>query len=119
MRRAQCFLRGKPNAGRFAACWLLTLTGSLGVFIAADLLTFYLVYALVSIPAFGLIAHDDDAGSKRAGGVYMAFTLLGETFLLMGFVLLAAAEPNGSLQIRDVMARHRKRNSRGRQPPPL
>jgi formate hydrogenlyase subunit 3/multisubunit Na+/H+ antiporter MnhD subunit len=34
----------------------------------------------------------------------MAFTLLGETFLLMGFVLLAAAEPNGSLQIRDVMA---------------
>jgi formate hydrogenlyase subunit 3/multisubunit Na+/H+ antiporter MnhD subunit len=36
-------VRGKPNAGRFAACWLLTLTGSLGVFIAADLLTFYLV----------------------------------------------------------------------------
>ena len=46
--------RGKPNAERFAVCWLLTLTGSLGVFIAADLLTFYLVYALVSIPAYGL-----------------------------------------------------------------
>ncbi|MGH6930954.1 MAG: complex I subunit 5 family protein [Dongiaceae bacterium] len=96
--------RGRPNAGRFAVCWLLTLTGSLGVFIAADLLTFYLVYALVSIPAFGLIAHDDDAGSKRAGGVYMAFTILGENLLLMGFVLLAAGEPSGSLQIRDVMA---------------
>jgi formate hydrogenlyase subunit 3/multisubunit Na+/H+ antiporter MnhD subunit len=72
-------VRGKPNAGRFAVCWLLTLTGSLGVFIAADLLTFYLVYALVSIPAFGLIAHGDNAASRRAGGVYMAFTLLGET----------------------------------------
>ena len=96
--------RGKPNAERFAVCWLLTLTGSLGVFIAADLLTFYLVYALVSIPAFGLIAHDDDAASRRAGGVYMAFTVLGETFLLMGFVLLAAGEPSGNLQIRDVMA---------------
>lgn len=96
--------RGKPNAERFAVCWLLTLTGSLGVFIAADLLTFFLVYALVSIPAFGLIAHDDDAASRRAGGVYMAFTVLGETFLLMGFVLLAAGEPSGSLQIRDVMA---------------
>ncbi|MGH6836288.1 MAG: complex I subunit 5 family protein [Methylocella sp.] len=96
--------RGKPNAERFAACWLLTLTGSLGVFIAADLLTFYLVYALVSIPAFGLIAHGDDAASRRAGGVYMAFTLLGEALLLMGFVLLAAGEPTGSLQIRDVMA---------------
>ncbi len=39
-------VRGKPNAELFAVCWLLTLIGSLGVFIAADLLTFYLVYAL-------------------------------------------------------------------------
>jgi formate hydrogenlyase subunit 3/multisubunit Na+/H+ antiporter MnhD subunit len=96
--------RGKPNAELFAVCWLLTLTGSLGVFIASDLLTFYFVYALVSIPAFGLIAHDDDAASRRAGGVFMAFTVLGETFLLMGFVLLAAGEPSGSLRIADVMA---------------
>jgi formate hydrogenlyase subunit 3/multisubunit Na+/H+ antiporter MnhD subunit len=33
----------------------------------------------------------------------MAFTVLGETYLLMGFVLLAAGEPSGSLQIRDVV----------------
>lgn len=97
-------MRGRPNAERFAVSWLLTLTGSLGVFIAADLLTFYLVFALVSIPAFGLIAHDDDAAAGRAGGVYMTFTVLGETFLLMGFVLLAVGEPSGSLAIRDVVA---------------
>ncbi|WGJ14306.1 proton-conducting transporter membrane subunit [Methylocapsa sp. D3K7] len=97
-------MRGKPNAERFAVCWLLTLTGSLGVFIAADLLTFYLVYALVSIPAFGLIAHDGEAASRRAGGVFIAFTVLGEAFLLMGFVLLAVGEASGSVQIRDVMA---------------
>ena len=71
-------------------CWLLTLTGSLGVFIAADLLGFYLVFALASLPAYGLIVHDDDDGAaQRAGGVYMAFTVLGEAFLLLGFVLLA------------------------------
>ena len=96
-------LRGQPDAARFAICWLLTLIGSLGVFIAADLLTFYLVYALVSIPAFGLIAHEDTPETSRAGGVYMAFTILGEAFLLMAFALLAAAEPNRSLAIRDVM----------------
>ena len=97
-------LRGKANGARFAVCWLLTLTGSLGVFIAADLLGFYLFFALVSLPAYGLIVHDDDAAAQRAGGVYMAFTVLGEAFLLMGFVALAAGEPNGSLQIRDVVA---------------
>ncbi|HEV3493039.1 MAG TPA: proton-conducting transporter membrane subunit [Reyranella sp.] len=97
-------LRGQANNARFAGCWLLTLTGSLGVFIAADLLGFYLVFALVSLPAYGLIVHDDDDAARRAGGVYMAFTVLGEAFLLMGFVLLAAGEPSDSLQIRDVVA---------------
>ncbi len=93
----------KPNE-RFAVSWLLTLTGSLGVFVAADLLTFYLVYALVSIPAYELIIRDGSPSSRRAGGVYMAFTILGEALLLMAFALLAAGEPDGSLRIDDVMA---------------
>ena len=73
------------------------MAGSLGVFIAADLLTFYLVYALVSMPAYRLVAHDDEPSSLRAGGVYMAFALLGEALLLIAFVMLAAGEPNGSV----------------------
>ena len=93
----------QSNADRFAVSWLLTMVGSLGVFIAADVLTFYLVYALVSIPAYYLVAHDEDSASRRAGGVYMAFALLGEAILLIAFVMLAAGEPNGSLQIRDVV----------------
>jgi formate hydrogenlyase subunit 3/multisubunit Na+/H+ antiporter MnhD subunit len=96
--------QGRPNADRFAVSWLLTMAGSLGVFIAADLLTFYLVYALVSVPAYYLVAHDEEPASRRAGGVYMAFALLGEAVLLIGFVMLAAGAPNGSVQIRDVVA---------------
>ena len=96
--------RGRPNADRFAIAWLLTMAGSLGVFIAADLLTFYLVYALVSVPAYYLVAHDEDASSRRAGAVYLAFALLGEAVLLIAFVMLAASEPSGSVQIRDVVA---------------
>jgi formate hydrogenlyase subunit 3/multisubunit Na+/H+ antiporter MnhD subunit len=75
--------QGQPNADRFVVSWLLTMAGSLGVFVAADLLTFYLVYALVSIPAYYLVAHDEESGSIRAGGVYMAFALLGEGILLI------------------------------------
>ena len=95
--------QGRANADRFAVSWLLTMAGSLGVFIAADLLTFYLVYALVSVPAYYLVAHDEDSASRRAGGVYMAFALLGEAVLLLAFVMLAAGEPSGSVQIRDVV----------------
>ena len=95
--------QGRASADRFAVSWLLTMAGSLGVFIAADLLTFYLVYALVSIPAYYLVAHDAAAGSIRAGAVYLAFALIGEAILLIAFVMLAAGEPSGSVLIRDVM----------------
>ena len=47
------YLRGDPSRGRFAVWWLLTLTGSLGVFIAADLVSFYLAFALVSLAGLG------------------------------------------------------------------
>jgi formate hydrogenlyase subunit 3/multisubunit Na+/H+ antiporter MnhD subunit len=95
---------GRANADRFAVCWLLTMVGSVGVFIAADLLTFYLAYALVSIPAYYLVADDGEAASTRAGGVYMAFALIGEAVLLIAFVMLAAGEPGGSFDIRAVVA---------------
>ncbi len=101
---AATFSGGRDKPGeRFAVSWLLTMAGSLGVFVAADLITFYLVYALVSIPAYELIVGNGAPSSKRAGGVYMAFTILGEALLLLAFALLAAGEPSGSLRIDDVV----------------
>lgn len=100
---ASVWLRGDPHAGRFAQWWLLTLTGSLGVFIVADLVSFYLAYSLVSLAAWGLIAHDGPT-AKRAGIVYVALAVLGEAFLLMAFVFMAAATPEGGLLIRDAVA---------------
>ena len=101
---ASAYLRGDPNAGRFAEWWLLTLTGNLGVFIAADLVTFYLTFSVVSLAAYGLIVHDGTPGSRRAGIIYVALAVLGEAFLLMAFVFMAAATPDSSLLIRDAVA---------------
>jgi formate hydrogenlyase subunit 3/multisubunit Na+/H+ antiporter MnhD subunit len=89
---------------KLGSSWLLTMIGSLGVFIAGDLVSFYLVYALVSIPAYGLFAFSDDAQNKRAGAIYMAFAIFGEALLLLAFTLLAAGEPHGGVKIADVMA---------------
>ena len=89
---------------RFGVSWLLTMCGSIGVFIAGDLVSFYLFYALVSIPAYGLFSFSEDAEQRRAGGVYMAFTIVGEALLLLAFVMLVASEPHGSIRIADVVA---------------
>jgi multicomponent Na+:H+ antiporter subunit A len=101
---AGSYLRGNPNASRFAGWWLMTLTGNLGTFLAADLPGFYLFFTLASLAAYGLIVFDDTPGAKRAGTIYVALAVLGEAFLLMALVLLAAAEPKGSLLIRDAVA---------------
>ncbi|MGC1408824.1 MAG: proton-conducting transporter membrane subunit [Acetobacteraceae bacterium] len=101
---ASTWLRGSPDAGRFATWWLLTLTGSIGVFIAADLVSFYLVFSMVSLAGYGLIIDDGTPSARRNGLIYVAIALLGEAFLLMAFVMLAQAVPNHSLLIRDAVA---------------
>ena len=55
---ASAWLRGRPDSGRFVVWWLLTLSGSVGVFMAADLVSFYLVFSMVSLAAYGLIVDD-------------------------------------------------------------
>ncbi|WP_395666116.1 proton-conducting transporter membrane subunit [Methylocella sp.] len=97
-------LRAGDNGLRFTIGWLLTLAGGMGVFAATDLVTFYFVFALVSLPAYVLITHDGSARALRAGVVAIAFALFGEAILLLGLALLAAGEPSGSLYIADVMA---------------
>ena len=101
---ACAWLRGKPDGGRFAVWWLMTLTGNLGVFIAADLMSFYLFFTVVSLAAYGLVVYHDKTSTKRAAAVYIALAVLAEAFLLMGFVLLEAAVSDGSLLIRDAVA---------------
>ena len=94
-----------PTAGRrFAIWWLITLVGNLGVFIAADLVGFFIFFTISSLAAYGLVVHDATAEARRAGAVYIALAVLGEALLLMGFVLSAAGSEGDSLAIRDVVA---------------
>ncbi|MCX5514685.1 hypothetical protein C3941_15980 [Kaistia algarum] len=101
---APSYWQGGSKLPRAALWWLLTLTGSLGVFAADDLVSFYLLFSLVSLAAYGLVVLDGNSSVRRAGKIYVAFAVLGEAFLLMAFVLLASAEPSGSLAISDVVS---------------
>src|SRR6476659_1477091 len=98
------YLRDKPNAGGFAVWWLMTLTGNLGAFLAADLAGFYLFFTLASLSAYGLIAFDRTAEAKRAAAIYVGLAVLGGALLLMNYVLMAAGVPSGSLLIGDAVA---------------
>jgi formate hydrogenlyase subunit 3/multisubunit Na+/H+ antiporter MnhD subunit len=59
---------------------------------------------VVSLAAYGLIAHRGTPDGERAGIIYVALAVLGEAFLLMAFVFMAEATPDASLAIRDAVA---------------
>ncbi len=87
---ASTYIRGSADRERFSVFWLLTLSGNLGVFIAADIISFYLAFGLVSLPAYGLVVHDGTDRSRRAGLFYLVLAVLGETCLLLGLMLMAS-----------------------------
>ena len=101
---ASQYLQGRPNHGRFVVCWLMTLTGCVGVFLAADMVGFYFLLALLTLGACGLVIYHETPSAWRAGAVYIGLGLLAESLLLMALVLLAAQLPGDSLLIRDAAA---------------
>lgn len=101
---ASIYMCRSAHRSAFAVWWLLTLTGSLGVFIVADMTSFYLAFALVSLSAYGLVAYEGTIAARRAGTIYMVLALLGEAFLLLAFVMLAAGTAGGNPMIRDAVA---------------
>ena len=98
------YLRRDRCRRSFSIWWLLTLSGSLAVFLVADITSFYLAFALVSLAAYGLAAHEDTAEARRAGLLYLALTLVGEALLLMAFVLLANGHADANPLIADAVA---------------
>ena len=103
---ASVFARAYLDAAclpRFVAWWLPTMAGSLGIFLAGDLLSFYMFFALASLPAWGLVVHDRTARAWDAGATYILLTVVGEAALLAAFVLMAAAAPGESLALAEVV----------------
>lgn len=101
---AATYQGASPDRGRFAACWLMTLAGCLGIFVVADMVTFYALLALLSIGTTGLVMQTGTPRSLRAGAIYIGMALLAESLLLIGFVLIVNSAPGNTLLIGDAPA---------------
>ncbi len=97
------FFANKPVGSRFCIFWLLTMVGSLGVFMAADIFSFLICYVLVSLPAYVLIVQENSESTKKAGAIYLGFALVGEGILIMAFVMLTAQAPEAGLRINELV----------------
>ena len=91
-----------PRLDRFGVFFLLACAGNLLLIVAADMVAFYLGFALMGLAATGLIAHRRSQHVRRAARIYLAWTLVGEMALFSAVVLLA--QGMDSLRFSDLAA---------------
>ncbi len=85
---AIAYLEGSPYRSRFFGFFSLCVTAAVGVALAGNLLTFLLFYELLTITTYPLVVHRGTDVARRAGQVYLVYTLTGGALLLMGTVWL-------------------------------
>ncbi|MFZ5576097.1 MAG: complex I subunit 5 family protein [Pseudomonadota bacterium] len=88
---ARGWLADDARPSRFWAFFLATQAGNLGVCFALDAVSFYGFFALMSFAAYGVVVHADSDDAVRAGRVYLAMAVLGETLLVAGLLLAAGS----------------------------
>lgn len=91
------------RGGAFVVCWLMALTGCVGVFLAADVVGFYFLLAVSSVGGTGLVLQGEGREAARAAATYLGVALVAEAVLLPGLILLGLLAPD-SLRITDGMA---------------
>jgi formate hydrogenlyase subunit 3/multisubunit Na+/H+ antiporter MnhD subunit len=94
---ARAYLRDDPRERRFTVFFLLSATGNVGLVVAADAVTFYLGFGLMTVAAYGLVVHDGTARALSAGRYYVALAVGAEALLLSGLMLAARAAGTISL----------------------
>ncbi|MDP3893407.1 proton-conducting transporter membrane subunit, partial [Nocardioides sp.] len=82
---------GTVRAPALTAFLLVSFVGNAGLLVAADAVTFYLAFAVMSFAGFGLVIHERTDFARRAGRIYLVLAVVSETFILGGLLLVAAA----------------------------
>ena len=80
------YMRGLGEHGqtRFFAAFAASLSTTMGIAFAENLIVMFLFYELLSIVTYPLVAHDETREARLAGRKYLAYTFFGGGFLVLG-----------------------------------
>ncbi len=82
------YMNHEKNQGRFFAFFLLTLSGTVGVPLAGDLLSLLLFFELMSLASYVLVIHTQTDEAYSAGNLYLYLGVFGGMCLLTGIGLI-------------------------------
>lgn len=82
------YLEGSPHRSRFFGFFSLCVTATAGVAMAGNLLTFLLFYEILTLVTYPLVVHRGTEAARRAGHIYLVYTIPAGVLLLLGTVWL-------------------------------
>ncbi len=72
---------------RYYFSFALALAGAVGVALAANLVTMFIFYEILTISTYPLVAHEESPQALSAGHKYLAYLLTGGVFFLIGILM--------------------------------
>jgi len=93
------YMRGndEPHQTRFYVCFALALAATMGVAMAANVLTLFLCYELLTLVTWPLVTHHGDDAAKSGGRVYLG-VLLGSSIAFLLPAMIATWAAAGTLE---------------------
>jgi multicomponent Na+:H+ antiporter subunit D len=89
---------GEHAQTRYFACFALALSATIGVALAANLLTLYLFYEILTLATYPLVVHKETPAAIQAGRKYLIYTLTAGAAILAATAGLYAL--TGTLELR-------------------
>jgi multicomponent Na+:H+ antiporter subunit D len=81
------YMEQEPNRRRFFGFFALCVSTTVGVAFAENLLTLFLFYETLTICTYPLVIHEETPEAMKAGRKYLAYTLTGGAFVLLGSIV--------------------------------
>ncbi|WP_193310133.1 cation:proton antiporter [Halorubrum halophilum] len=79
------YMRGndETNQTRYFAAFAVSLSATMGIAFAGNLVTIFVFYEILSIATYPLVAHDETDEARSAGRKYLAYTMFGGGVLVL------------------------------------
>lgn len=90
------------NRNRYYFFTLMTMCGTVGLFLSASLYSAFIFFEIMSMASYAWVAHDEKPAAMRAAQTYLAVAVIGGMATLMGLFLLY--DRIGTLEIDGIRA---------------
>jgi len=87
---------GEKNQTRFYAAFAISIAAAMGIALAADMLTLFIFYEVLTLATYPLVTHSGTDEARRAGRVYLVL-LMGTSVGLLLFAVIWTWQLTGTL----------------------